>query len=184
MDDGVAAMLRTLNDAFPAVEPMSAAEARAAVAARRQPVSNLDDAAAEDRVIDTAGGPIPVRIYRPHGSGDALRRRRVLPRRRIRVLRHRQPRRVLPGDGSATPARSSSRSATDWLRSIRRPPPPMDALRRVRLGGRPRGRTRRRPAADRRRRGQRGRQPGRGDGDSVPGPRQPRGPPLRSCSIR
>ena len=34
MDDGVSAMLRTLNDAFPAVEPMSAEDARAAVAAQ------------------------------------------------------------------------------------------------------------------------------------------------------
>jgi acetyl esterase/lipase len=67
MDDGVAAMLRTLNDAFPAVEQMSAGAARAAVAARRQPVANLDDATAEDRVVDTTAGAVPVRIYRPHG---------------------------------------------------------------------------------------------------------------------
>lgn len=71
MDDGVAAMLRTLNDAFPAVETMPAAQARAAVAARRQPVANLHDASAEDRVIDTADGAIPVRIYRPCDAGDA-----------------------------------------------------------------------------------------------------------------
>lgn len=71
MDDGVTAMLRTLDGAFPAVEQMSAAEARAAVAARRQPVLNLDDAAAEDVVADTVAGPVPVRIYRPHGVGDA-----------------------------------------------------------------------------------------------------------------
>ena len=71
MDDGVAAMLRTLNDAFPAGETMPAAEARAAVAARRLPVANLHDASAEDRVIDTADGAIPVRIYRPCDAGDA-----------------------------------------------------------------------------------------------------------------
>jgi acetyl esterase len=65
MDDGVIAMLRTLDDAFPAVERMSAAEARAAVAARRQAVRNLDDAISEDRVLDTVAGPIPVRIYQP-----------------------------------------------------------------------------------------------------------------------
>lgn len=69
MDDGVAAMLQTLNDAFPAVERMAAQEARAAVAARRMPVSNLDDATAEDRVVDTAVGPITVRVYRPRGIG-------------------------------------------------------------------------------------------------------------------
>ena len=38
MDDAVAAMLQTLNDGFPPVERMTAIEARAAVAARRQPV--------------------------------------------------------------------------------------------------------------------------------------------------
>lgn len=73
MDDGVAAMLRTLDDAFPAVEQMSAEAARAAVTARRQAVTNFDDAAAEDRVIDTAAGSLGVRIYRPHGAGDAHR---------------------------------------------------------------------------------------------------------------
>jgi acetyl esterase len=71
MDDGVTAMLRTLDGAFPAVEQMSAAAARAAVAARRQPVLNLDDAATEDVVADAVAGPVPVRIYRPHGVGDA-----------------------------------------------------------------------------------------------------------------
>jgi acetyl esterase/lipase len=71
MDDGVTAMLRTLDGAFPAVEQMSAVDARAAVAARRQPVSNLGDATAEDRVIDTAVGRIAVRIYRPRdAAGD------------------------------------------------------------------------------------------------------------------
>lgn len=68
MDDGVAAMLRTLNDAFPAVERMTAAEARAGVDARRQPVVNIDDATAEDRVVDTPAGAVPVRIYRPPGA--------------------------------------------------------------------------------------------------------------------
>ena len=73
MDDGVAAMLRTLNDSFPRVERMSAGEARAAVAARRQPTSNVEDAASEDRAVDTADGvAIPVRIYRPRGTGEAL----------------------------------------------------------------------------------------------------------------
>ncbi|BDX31235.1 putative lipase/esterase [Mycobacterium antarcticum] len=65
MDDGVLAMLRTLDDAFPAVERMTAAQARAAVAARRQPVRNVDDAISDDRVLDTLAGPIPVRVYQP-----------------------------------------------------------------------------------------------------------------------
>lgn len=73
MDDGVAAMLRTLDDAFPAVEQMSAQAARAAVAARRQPVTNADDAVAEDRVLRLAGGPVDARIYRPHGAADERR---------------------------------------------------------------------------------------------------------------
>lgn len=73
MDDGVAAMLRTLNGAFPAVEQMSAVDARAAVAARRQVVATDDDVAAIDRLIDTVAGPIAVRIYRPHGGGDQPR---------------------------------------------------------------------------------------------------------------
>jgi acetyl esterase len=73
MDDGVAAMLRTLNDAFPAVETMAADEARAVVAARRQTVLNVDDATAEDRVVHTTVGAIAVRIYRPRGADDAPR---------------------------------------------------------------------------------------------------------------
>lgn len=73
MDDGVAAMLRTLNDAFPPVERMSADAARAAVAARRQPVSNVEDATAEDRVVDTGNGAIAVRIYHPQGTTDVPR---------------------------------------------------------------------------------------------------------------
>lgn len=67
MDDVVAAMLQTLNDGFPPVERMTAVDARAAVAARRQPVSNLDDVAAtRDVLIDGPGGPLPIRIYLPH----------------------------------------------------------------------------------------------------------------------
>ena len=69
MDDGVATFMRAMDDGFPAVETMSAPEARAVVAARRLPVENLDDvASAEDRVITGPGGEIPVRIYRPHGQ--------------------------------------------------------------------------------------------------------------------
>jgi len=68
MDDGVATFMRAMDDGFPAVETMSAPEARAMIAARRLPVENLDDvASAEDRVIAGPGSEIPVRIYRPHG---------------------------------------------------------------------------------------------------------------------
>jgi acetyl esterase/lipase len=72
MDDAVSAMLQTLNDGFPPVERMSAGDARAAVAARRQPVRNLDDvAAAHDVLIDGPGGALPVRIYHPHRPDGA-----------------------------------------------------------------------------------------------------------------
>ncbi len=71
MDDGVAAFMRAMNDGFPAVETMSAPEARAVIAARRLPVENIDDvASAEDRFIPGPAGEIPVRIYRPHGPRE------------------------------------------------------------------------------------------------------------------
>jgi acetyl esterase len=68
--DGVQTFLKTLNDGFPAVETMTAHQARAIFADRRLPVENLDDVAAtEDRVVPGPDGDIPVRIYRPHGGG-------------------------------------------------------------------------------------------------------------------
>ena len=71
MDDGVAAFMRAINDGFPAVETMSAADARAAIAARRLPIDNLDDvASANARLVPGPGGDIPVRIYRPHGDTE------------------------------------------------------------------------------------------------------------------
>lgn len=73
MDDGVAAMLRTLDGAFPPVERMSAQDARAAVAARRQTVDNVDDAIAEDRRIVVENGTVTVRVYRPRSTSHKLR---------------------------------------------------------------------------------------------------------------
>ncbi|MFT4084781.1 MAG: alpha/beta hydrolase [Nocardioides sp.] len=67
----VVRMLAALDEGFPPVWTMTGAEARAALAARVVPVDNLDDAVAEDRVLDGPGGPLPVRIYRPNGPGDA-----------------------------------------------------------------------------------------------------------------
>ncbi|KQY54268.1 alpha/beta hydrolase [Nocardioides sp. Root140] len=62
-------MLALLNAGFPRVEEMTGAQARAAVAARRQPVTNLDDVASADDVsIEAAHGQIPARVYRPHGN--------------------------------------------------------------------------------------------------------------------
>jgi acetyl esterase len=72
MDDVVSAMLRTLNDGFPAVDRMTADQARAAVVARRQPVSNTDDVAGtRDELIEGPGGPLPIRIYLPHRNDGA-----------------------------------------------------------------------------------------------------------------
>ncbi|KAA5838438.1 alpha/beta hydrolase [Saccharopolyspora hirsuta] len=66
-DEEVAAVIRSLDEGFPRVEEMTGAEARAAVAARRQPVDNLDVVArTEDRRIPGPGGEIPVRLYFPH----------------------------------------------------------------------------------------------------------------------
>jgi acetyl esterase/lipase len=67
MDDDVQAMLDRLNEGFPRVEEMTGAQARAAVAARRMPVDNLEDVrGTSDRSVPGTGGPIPVRIYYPH----------------------------------------------------------------------------------------------------------------------
>ncbi len=70
LDAEVSALLDLMNSGFPAVEHMAGAEARAAVAARAQPVLNLDDVSrTEDRAVTTADGPLAVRVYFPHGHG-------------------------------------------------------------------------------------------------------------------
>jgi acetyl esterase len=72
MDDGVQAFMRTTDNAFPAVETMTAQEVRAILVGRRLPVDNLDDvASADDHVIPGPGGDLRVRIYRPHGDSDS-----------------------------------------------------------------------------------------------------------------
>jgi acetyl esterase len=69
MDDGVLRLMRATNDEFPAVEAMSAQEARAVLVGRRLAVTNLGDvASADDRLIPGPDGDVPVRIYRPHGD--------------------------------------------------------------------------------------------------------------------
>ena len=71
MDDGVQAFMRATNEAFPAVETMTAQEVRAILVGRRLPVDNLDDvASADDRLIPGPDGDLRVRIYRPHGDSD------------------------------------------------------------------------------------------------------------------
>lgn len=59
MDDVAPAMLRRLNADFPAVEPMTAADARASVIARRQPVMSLVEVdEISDCEIDGPAGPV------------------------------------------------------------------------------------------------------------------------------
>ena len=72
--DGVRAMLRELDAGFPPVETMTAVQARAAVAERRQAVDNIDDVRqAEDRSIPGPAGAIPARVYHPHGEPQDTR---------------------------------------------------------------------------------------------------------------
>lgn len=66
-------MLTALDTGFPPVHEMSGPDARAAVAARAQPVDNLDDADAEDREIAGPAGPLRVRIYRPRRDATGPR---------------------------------------------------------------------------------------------------------------
>lgn len=69
IDDEVQRTLALLDEGFPPVHTMSAAEARRAIGARRAPVANIDDVAGtEDVAVDTDGGAVGVRVYRPHGD--------------------------------------------------------------------------------------------------------------------
>ena len=70
LDDEVNDMLEVLDRGYPAVETMSADQARAALAARRQPVGNIDDVArTDDLTVPAADGhAIAVRVYHPHPS--------------------------------------------------------------------------------------------------------------------
>lgn len=69
MEDEVGKMLALLDEGFPPVHEMTGPEARALVAARQQPVTNLDDVAGAEDAVLGASHPVPVRIYRPHGAG-------------------------------------------------------------------------------------------------------------------
>ncbi|MFE7228097.1 alpha/beta hydrolase [Nocardioides sp. NPDC057577] len=74
IDHEVARFLALLNEGFPPVQTMAAADARAAVAARRTPLTNADDVrSATDVGIDTGTGRIGARVYRPHGPEDVRR---------------------------------------------------------------------------------------------------------------
>ncbi len=72
-DPEVAAMLATLDAGFPDVATMPAADVRTAIRARRAPLQRLPDMReARDRTIDGPGGPLPLRVFRPHHDGEAL----------------------------------------------------------------------------------------------------------------
>jgi acetyl esterase len=71
-DDGTRAFMRTMDDGFPAVETMTATEARAVIVGRRLPVENLDDVAgADDTTVAGPEGDVPARIYRPHAESHS-----------------------------------------------------------------------------------------------------------------
>ncbi|WP_370465650.1 alpha/beta hydrolase [Nocardia sp. GTS18] len=69
-DPEVAAMLAALDAGFPDVAAMSAADARAAIFARRGAPQRLPDLpSVRDVVVDGPGGALTVRVYRPHDDG-------------------------------------------------------------------------------------------------------------------
>lgn len=66
IDDEIETMLATLNAGFPRVEQMTGAEARTAMAARKQaPESQEPVGSVTDTDIDGPGGPLPLRVYQP-----------------------------------------------------------------------------------------------------------------------
>ncbi|MEU5406582.1 alpha/beta hydrolase [Nocardia asteroides] len=72
-DPEVAAMLAALDAGFPDVAAMDAAEARAAIRARRGPLQRLPEMReTHDLTIDGPGGPLPLRVFRPHHDGAVL----------------------------------------------------------------------------------------------------------------
>lgn len=69
LDSEVSELLKLLNEGFPRVHEMTGEQARAAVAARRQPVTNLDDVrGTEEHTFDTGWTTLRVRVYHPHGQ--------------------------------------------------------------------------------------------------------------------
>ncbi|WP_231123666.1 alpha/beta hydrolase [Nocardioides sambongensis] len=71
IDDEVEQFIAALSEGAPKVQTMTGPEARAAIAARRQPTPNPDDVrSTEDVIIPGADGDIRARIYQPHGADD------------------------------------------------------------------------------------------------------------------
>ncbi|MBC7302619.1 MAG: alpha/beta hydrolase [Nocardia sp.] len=66
-------MLAVLDAGFPDVAAMTAADARAAIRARRAAPQRLPDMReVRDIAIDGPGGPLPLRVFGPHHDGGAL----------------------------------------------------------------------------------------------------------------
>ena len=176
--------MRVTNDGFPAVETMTAEEARAFLAGRRPPVANLDDvASADDLLIPGPGGDVPVRVYRPHGVGGSAP---------AVVFAHGGGFVLCDLDSHDSFCRAMARRTETVVVSVdyrlapehRAPAAARGRVRRMELGHRPGRRTRHRPVAGACRRRQCGRQPRRGHGADVPRPGRDRCLPGRCCSIR
>ncbi|MDT5011494.1 MAG: acetyl esterase [Mycobacterium sp.] len=66
LDPQIAGQIRSLNNAFPRVEAMTAAQARATIRARFVPATQPETlASVHDQTVKGPGGEIAVRIYRP-----------------------------------------------------------------------------------------------------------------------
>lgn len=72
LDPDIAAIIDALNNGFPRVATMTGAEARAAIVARRQSVTDPEPVASvADRTVPGPGGDIPVRVYHPSVSSGS-----------------------------------------------------------------------------------------------------------------
>ena len=96
LDPQIAPLIEALDAGFPPVHTMTGAQARATIRSRFVPPREPEPVAEiRDATVPGPGGDIPVRVYRPTGGGPPADSR-VCPRRRLRVLRSGQPRRIVP----------------------------------------------------------------------------------------
>lgn len=69
LDPQIAGMITALDEGFPRVQTMTGAEVRSIIRSRMVAAADPEDVeGVEDRTVEGPGGPIPVRIYRPHGA--------------------------------------------------------------------------------------------------------------------
>ena len=69
LDPQIAEMIDALDGGFPPVETMTGAEVRAIIRSRMVVATDPEQVdSVEDRSVDGQGGPVSVRIYRPHGA--------------------------------------------------------------------------------------------------------------------